>query len=155
MSYFQRRTGNPWSRPIDYDKEIAADLKLIADLENIAARGWFRTPETKPGYQFGLVDLFLENREKARAFDVSDDDLECYAWVADFSIAGLDLYGFKRTDLGPGWYGRGEALAKKIAAASGWAGDLLSVEEHANNLKKAKASLARHRRNQKKYTGKA
>lgn len=138
-----------FSREIDYDKAIAYDLALIADLENIAARGWFKAEGSS--YSFGLIDLFMVDREKARAFDVSDEDLESYAHIADYSDEGLALYGFTRDELPSGWYVRGEALAKKAEGATSWAADLPTAEQHAKALKHAKTSLARHRRNQKKF----
>ena len=158
MSYFQRPAKNPWSRPIDYDKEIADDLKRIADLEKVKAMGWFLSPEhaaRRNEYHFDLIGLFMENREKARAFDISDDDLEAYAHVADYSEAGLKLYGFSDDYAFPsGWWQRGEAFAKKVSASTYLGVELLTEAQHVDHLKKAKASLARHRRNQKKYTGK-
>ncbi len=151
MRNFSRK--NPWSYKLDYDKAIAEDLKNIADIENCLARGWVLGPsDVGQGYTVGLVDLFMRDREKARAFDVSDDDLEAYAHEAQYSDEGFRLYGFDRDrELPPGVYRRAKALDSKMESATQWAAGLRTAEWLAEELKRAKTSLARHRRNQKKF----
>lgn len=151
MRNFSRK--NPWSRKIDYDKAIAQDLKTIADIENCVARGWVLAAQHagKP-YNMDLFSLFMEEREKARAFNVSDEDLEAYAHMADYSEEGLKLYGFSLDYSFPaGWWQRAKALVARLEAETQWSGGVRTSEWLAEELKRAKTSLARHRRNQKKF----
>ena len=155
MSYsFSKK--NPWSHKIDYDKEIANDLRYIAYWENIIANEWFLPAQyvgTPVASSMTLMDLFMMDRPKAHAAGITDEELEAFAHVADYTAEGLVLYGFDpEKELPKGWFSLGEACAKKVHELSPFASQVLRTPEEAKKiLKLEKGHLARHRRNQKKF----
>jgi len=138
------RRNNPFSYQIDYDKALAEDevaiaywtkiieAKLFAEQPGdriidvvVCCGGWERLGLTRQD-ALDLRDEF-EYREADLPGDIPSSDSECYRnanKVYDEHLEPLDGHGQAPT----------EATAKK-------------------ELKRAKAALARHRRNKEKYGG--
>ncbi len=146
---------NGWGFAIDYDKEIAADLALLADVETCLERGWVK-PDGY-AYCFSLTDLALSSAEGAALVGLTDVDRACLGDAhelpeAEFARLGIPPLEYTDTGETPGqWYRRGDAIAKRLAESTAWSSDLLTREQLAKWRKKSKADLARHRRNQTKF----
>jgi hypothetical protein len=154
------RTGG-WGFKLDYDKEIASDEKLIAQLRRIIDSGWFH-PATmvKDGnardistYSVCLVDLlFMDVARVAPQLGLSLADLSdlAYAIDQDPSCAQLDGNVVELPEpVQPGAYKRGEVIADRLVQL--WEGDLYPEALAQKVLKKAKTDLSRHKRNKLKY----
>lgn len=150
-----------WGYKLDYDKEIAADEKLIAQLTRIIESGWFH-PATmiKDGaardisnYWVGLTALvFMDVARVAPQLGLSLADLSDLAYAIDHEFSCPQLDGSVvelPEEVQPGAYKRGKVIADRIVAL--WEGDLYPEAMAQKVLKKAKTDLARHKRNKLKY----
>lgn len=144
-------SGRGWGFKLDYAKEIAADLATIADVEHCLERGWIKPADIAGGRAYGLADHVLASTANAATLEMTDEDRACLADTLDYSEEAFDRLGLQKVEPTGDWYRRGDALAKRINAATGWSSDLLSREALTRWRKKARADLARHRRNQTKY----
>ena len=139
---------------IDYDKEIAYDLTLIERHErSLKTAGTFTAADlaTFPQGLSVLDYLWHEDTRLARwqaLTGLEIEDLRCMAHDADWEYPGLG--SVQSAD----WYKRGQRAW--AAAVKGYGTDdvlevIRSVEHERNQLRLAKAALARHRRNKEKY----
>lgn len=159
MSGMRARQGG-WGFKLNYDREIKADQDLITRMTNLIENRWFH-PATmiKDGvahdisnYSISLIDLALMDvKVTAAQLVLSLDDLSDLAYAADrnFSQAQLDGNVVELPHENPGAYKRGEVIVDRLEAI--WAGDLYTEALSRKVLKKAKADLARHKRNKAKH----
>jgi hypothetical protein len=154
------RTGG-WGFKLDYDKEIAADEKLIAQLTRIIENGWFHpttmiqdgSPRDISGNYAGLTTLvFMDIGRMAPQLGLSLADLSDLAWAVDQDPSCVQLDGSTvelPEPVQPGAYKRGKAIADRLVAL--WEGDLYPEALAKKVLKKAKTDRSRHKRNKLKY----
>lgn len=154
------RTGG-WGYKLDYDKEIASDEKLIAQLKRIIESGWFHPAAMiKDGgvrdissYWVGLTALvFMDVARVAPQLNLSLADLSDLAYAIDQepSCAQLDGSVVELPEpVQPGAYKRGKALADRLCDL--WEGNLYPETLAQKVLKKTKTDLSRHKRNKLKY----
>jgi hypothetical protein len=150
-----------WGFKLDYDKEIASDEKLIVQLTRIIENGWFHpTAMIKDGisrdistYSISLTALvFMDVARVASQLALSLADLSDLAYAADHEFSCPQLDGSVvelPEEVQPGAYKRGAAIADRLTTL--WEGDLYPEALVQKVLKKAKAGLARHKRNKLKY----
>ena len=159
MSGMRARQGG-YGFAINYDREIKADHDLVTQMTRLIENRWFH-PATmvKDGiardissYSISLIDLALMDvKVTAAQLGLSLDDLSDIAYAADrdFSSVQLDGSVVELPHETPGAYKRGEVIVDRLEAI--WAGDLYTEELLRKVLKKAKADLARHKRNKAKH----
>jgi hypothetical protein len=140
-----------WGHAIDYDKEIAADEKLVVQLTDpltifVSQELLPQAMQAYPGSiasQWSFYQLLAHpvegRRERAARFGLSMDDLRA-----------LSVYenddAFDEAPK-PGDYARGEVLGKQ------WEDfPVYTEEQRTKALRGARAALARHKRNKAKYT---
>ncbi len=135
-----------FSYAIDYDKEIAEDLRALARLEQEAALWPLLTPEEQ--------DFARESGSLPTGYLLAmSDPARCTAMgfppeAADEVAALLDARPMDYDKLADGWYRRAELAVK---AAVERYGEQVGIVTPAMRTK-AKAALARHRRNKAKNT---
>jgi hypothetical protein len=135
---------NPWSFAIDYDKAIAEDRARLAEVERLLALGITKSPDIAPGYWETLPYRAVVDAEVAAKLGLTDEDravLAAYTEIEGGTPVDYDA-------LPKGWYGLGEAIAKRLTAI--WDGDLPTATELKALRTKAKTDLARHLRNKEK-----
>lgn len=140
---------------IDYDRAIAADLAEIADAERCLERGWLKPDELEAGgIAYSLADHVLASTANAASLGMDDHDRACLADALEYSEAAFAHLGIALETVtdNRAWYRHGDALARRVSAATGWSSDLRTRERVTLALRKARASLARHRRNKSKYS---
>ena len=136
-----------WGYAINYEKEIANDLALIADLENCVARGWV-TPE---GCEWiSLQRAALDGGSWLERLGLTEDDRRCIAEYCEISDLECQCLGISLAGLPDDWYWRAETILKGMDAATEWSGGLLALPEIKKARARAMASLSRHRRNARK-----
>ena len=139
---------------IDYDKEIAYDLTLIERHErSLKTAGTFTAADlaTFPQGLSVLDYLWHEDTRLARwqaLTGLEIEDLRCMAHDADWEYPGLG------SGQSPDGHERGQRA--RAAAAEGFGTDVVHAvtrppAHERNQLRLAKAALARHRRNKEKY----
>lgn len=146
------RAPTRWGYAIDYDKEIAEDERLIAQLTDpltvlVSQELLPRALKAYPGSiasEWTLYQLLahpVEGRvERAALFGLSMDDLRALSVYEND-----DAFGEASK---PGDYPRGEVLGKQ------WADfPVYTEDQRAEALRVARAALARHRRNKAKSAG--
>lgn len=150
-----------WGFKLDYDREIAADSKLIEQLTRLIENRRFHPgvmikagfPIDISGYSITLIDLaFLDVMGTAAQLGLSLldlSDLACVMDREDFAMTQLDGSVVALPEEAQGAYKRGGVLVDRLEKI--WSGDLYSEEKSLALLKKAKADLARHKRNKAKY----
>lgn len=149
----------PFGYKVDYDREIAQDERDIREFEAALANGWthedrslgLSLPELVV-YAAGGVEPFA-GRVRYEALGLSPVDVaELAVWVLDNCLGDLPPKLQELVDQGqelPGWHARGEIVHKLVSAH--YHSHVLTEEQTRAALKKAKASLARHRRNREKH----
>lgn len=151
---------NPWSYQIDYDKEIAADeveVAYLSDARTIKIAALFEEwIEANPSTDYwDLNDLLWFVPESADLLGFTGDDVRTLFAHGDHSPEVEARFGEAQR----GDYQRGNALWSKpsLDPREDWASWRALRESgprgRAALLKKAKASLSRHRRNKAKYGG--
>lgn len=138
-----RNGKNPWSRAIDYDKAIAEDLRWIGYYSAIIEKGYFYPADYPDAYHVTLADLVMCGRIPGSDFGLSADAVEEMRQLCDAADVS------KTFTLTSGWYTRAEQAYKTILRVYP---DSLPREAVARErLKKQRASLASHKRNQAKH----
>lgn len=138
---------------LDYDREIKADLATIADVENVIARGWLMPDDVAAtGIVYDLAWHLVSNEAAAAAFGIGLEERLALAWTMEYSEAMIALAGLPLRDPAiEKWYRVGDDIARRVNAATGWANNLPTLAQAKKCRSKAKADLARHRRNQAKF----
>jgi hypothetical protein len=149
------KTNRGWGFKIDYARDIREDEAHIAHLTNpmciLISRELLPEAQAQyPEYTGWCVYEILVREPKtmeARAarFDLTLGCIRAWALFLD-----EDLVWSKLGDLQKGDYARGEALEARLGRN---AFEVLSEQDRRQALAKARASLARHKRNQEKYEG--
>ena len=145
-----RPTFKPFGYALNYAKEIATDEKLLARLERARDAGWVKTCD--PSYSYWLCDLMLDRAEIATAFGLTAEDRAALADARDLTeedFLARDIPRIQPSESPGSWYRRGDVILKRILFA--WDGDLYTATELKKQISHAKATLARHRRNKRKY----
>jgi hypothetical protein len=145
-----------WGFRIDYDRAIADDDARIAWAQRSLERGWYRReiPYLHMEGSMELLELWqlvLYCREVATSADYTEQDVADLACQLDVDIWAMhpDLPSEQAAPLG---WRRGEAIVLELKKLS--EGGLYLIEDEAaarRELRRAKASRARHLRNQEKY----
>jgi hypothetical protein len=161
VTVMRRFRTDGWGYKLDYDKEIAADEKLIAQMKRIIENGWFHpisividgSVRDISTYSCNLMNLvFMDVARVAPQLGLSLADLGdlAYAVDQDPSCAQLDGSVVELPDpVQPGAYKRGKVIADRLSEL--WEGDLYPAALAQKVLKKAKTDLSRHKRNKLKY----
>lgn len=160
--------GNPWAHKIDYDRSIADDEREIAALSDPVAIAVSAdlTPEEQSayfggGFHWDVADFVLsawgnpEHAERRLAMlGLSRQDIVDYVHTVESDpISRAEkapiLEGYDFADaVTRGAYARGREIAKRL---DGFHWYITTPEKRAERIKKAKANLARHKRNQAKF----
>lgn len=154
-----KRYSNPWSRKIDYVAAIADDEREIARLSDpvfialIASMTDGELAALKNGYRVDAFWLLADEKlgvERARIMGLSGTEVAQAFVSSEGDVEALDAAAARhdpsvRFEAGER-YRNGVALADKLHEMV-----LCTEEQRVAGLKRAKASLARHRRNQAKY----
>ncbi len=136
-----RALNQGWGYQLDYDKEIATDLREIKQTErHIPLAAALTDGERANGGPNIIFFLFDNVAERAPLLGLSLEDATDLAWFTDIGMQDTEE---PRT----GWYGRGEAISKRLIEQF----DHHVIADPQKLLKKLRARLARHRRNQKKF----
>jgi len=137
---------------IDYNREIAMDLRTIADTEHLIAQRLLKPDSWPTGYAFSVADAAIEGGEWLERLGITEDERHAIAWERECSDDAMLTRGIPLTQPTGNWYARADAALKRIAdLVRGWGNDLPTLAEMKRLRSKAKADLARHRRNQRKY----
>lgn len=160
--------GNPWAHKIDYDRSIADDEREIAALSDPVAIAVSAdlTPEEQSayfggGFHWDVADFVLsawgnpEHAERRLAMlGLSRQDIADYVFHAVNDphsrnalaplMEGYDYAAAVTRGAGA----RGREIAKRF---DGFHWYITTPAKRAERIKKAKASLARHKRNQAKF----
>jgi len=144
---------NPWSRPIDYDREIAEDERWIAACEAALANGWW-SPECFPGIELAVLagghvlGLDWAKHLKFETLGITREDVLGMAMWADWKG---DLQALATTgDEEQVPVRLGIAAFKKLSETSILSENLPTHARLQSDLKLHRTRLARHRRNQVK-----
>jgi hypothetical protein len=156
---------SPWSFKIDYDKAIAEDEAYIAKLTTCMEKGWYATQitwsdtdgKTVTSELMDLADLALYVPGVAASIPLSLQDLsDMVAYRTRHSDPDYEnqirtgvekMLGVTLPPESSCWYQRGEGV---VCSLDGFT-FLPREAEVKTLLKKAKASLSRHKRNKVKY----
>lgn len=142
-----RRSSNPWGYKIDYDKEIAEDLRCIAIVENQLKLAETFTDKDRDAIARGFIYI--------SSYMAADPERAALAMglelqhVCDF-LAWNDYDVPRMREASPGWATRAAAVERMIRERYDvmfWGRDLKKT------LSKYKADLARHQRNKVKFGG--
>jgi hypothetical protein len=139
-----------WGFKIDYAKAIADDDARIGWAELSMRRGWYKRPVGDHGYVISeLWELILYFPDAARAAGLSLQDVADYARVVDADLAWTHNPELPEARQDAAGWKRGHEVDAEIARIGGW---LFADEAAAKlELKRAKASRARHIRNREQY----
>ncbi len=137
----------PWAYRVNYDREIAEDLKQIAIAERHIPLAAVLTEEERAKGAFDLAIfsfLFLDVEHRAPLLGLSASDVADLWWFCDLRDG---YYGYTAPEPDKGWYSRGEAINKRLTE---------QFEDYVQRdpllrIKKLRARLARHRLNQRKF----
>lgn len=162
-----KRFSKGWGFKIDYAKAIKEDEALIADCTRAIENHWFipvwhpplatirvEAPNVEKGESeyceyWTLIQLFLTFPEYAYAAGLTDEDLGVLVHTLD-GYEGPLYDRFPVPISGPQLWKKSDELISKIEQLLP-SGTLYSEESNRATLKRAKASLARHKRNAKLY----
>lgn len=138
---------------IDYNREIALDLKTLADIEHLITHGLLKPDAVATtGYAFSIADAALQGGEWLARLGITEDERHAIAWERELPDASFEKLGIPLTEPTGNWYRCADTAYKRLAALAGdWGNDLPTLAEAKRIRAKAKADLARHRRNQLKY----
>lgn len=155
------RSRHGWGFKLDYDREIKFDEALIVSMTTLIDNGWFH-PTTivldgvvidVRSYHYSLIDLALADAfGTAAKLGLTVDDLGDIARTRhrDHRLHQLDGSVVVTSETAtPGAYQRGDKLLERIVSIH--EGELPDEATAHKILKKAKADLARHKRNKAKY----
>lgn len=136
-----------WGYKINYDKEIANDLKEIANTERHLPLAQVLTAEERAmgDWQLDLVSFLFRNVEqRAPLLGLTPADVADLWWYCE-----LDGYKYDYDVPEPtkGWYGRGAAIDKRLREQY----DNYVLRDPQARLKKLRGALSRHRRNKVKF----
>jgi hypothetical protein len=151
----ERPRSRGWGYAIDYVKEIAADQARIAHLSSEPCIRASREllPEAQAAFpDFADWDVYYLITYKPEGvaargavFGLTLEDVRAWAYLYDSQDDALwALLG----DHQPGDYARGKAIDARLGR---YAFDVWSEADRRKALAKAKAALARHRRNAEKH----
>lgn len=151
------RAKTQWGYAIDYDREIArdqADIEALTSPLLLAVIAEMTEADAKimtSGYSYGghgvlafVINVPARWQQRAKIFGLTSLEITEMAALAEWST-GISEIDSAESD--QGWYQRAEVLFSKWETFT-----FLSEEERRNRLAKAKASMARHRRNKEKYS---
>lgn len=155
----KNKTSRGWGFKIDYDRAIADDEAGIRWAELSIARGWYRRswPYENPALgSFETVELWqliLYCPDAAAAGGWSAQDRADLAQALDLDMwneRARSLWGeLPEPQPGPAGLRRGEAIVDEVQRLGGF---VFQDEAAARaELRRAKASRARHMRNREKY----
>ena len=147
-----RRPDRGFGFAIDYNREIALDLKSIADAEHLITRSLLKPHSWPAGYAFSVADAAIEGGEWLARLGITEEERHAIAWERECSDDAMRALGIPLTQPVGDWYKRADGALGRIAElARGWGSDLPTLTEAKRLRSRAKASLARHRRNQSKF----
>ena len=132
-----------WGYKLNYDREIETDLQEIAQVErHVPIAATLTEAERAMGsFALGIHHwLMADVSTRAPLLGITESDAHDLAWYWD---SGLP----ESTEPAPGWYGRAEAISKRLSEQFG---DYV-IRDPAEFLKKLRTRLARHRRNKAKF----
>lgn len=136
-----------WGYKLDYDKEIAIDLKEIATAERHVPLAAVLTPEERAmgTWHLDLVSFLFRNVEqRAPLLGLSPGDVADLWWYSDLSPGA---YEYDAPEPTKGWYGRGKIIDDRLREQY----DAYVLSEPQKLLKKLRGALSRHRRNKVKF----
>jgi hypothetical protein len=136
-----------WGYRIDYDKEIANDLKEIAAAERHIPLAQVLTKQERDGAWFNLsvvAFLFANVEQRSPLLKLSATDVADLWWYCELDASWSE---YDVPEPSSGWYSRGEAINKRLVAEFGEYvhGDPQKL------IKKYRAALSRHRRNKVRH----
>ncbi len=141
------RAARPWAYRVNYDREIAEDLKQIAIAERHIPLAAVLTEEERAQGEFHLPIvsfLFLNVGQRAPLLGLSATDIADLWWFCDLRDG---YYGYTALEPDKGWYSRGEAIDKRLTEQY----DLYVQRDPLLRIKKLRTRLSRHRRNKAKF----
>lgn len=139
-----------WGFKIDYAKAIADDDSRIAWAQRSIERGWYRRPVGTAGFVVDqLWELVLYFSDIPQTLGFTLQDAADYAYWADAEFAWTHNADLPEARQDAAGRARGKEIAIEIDRIGG---RLFSDESEARaELRKAKASRARHIRNREEY----
>lgn len=136
-----------WGYRIDYDKQIAIDLKEIATAERHVplARALTEEERARGDWHLDLVSFLFGNVEqRAPLLGLSTADVADLWWYSDMNAGTCD---YDAPEPAKGWYGRGKAIDDRLRAQY----DNYVLRDPQKLLTKLRGALSRHRRNKVKF----
>lgn len=136
-----------WGYRIDYDKEIANDLKEIAVAERHVPLSQVLTAEERAvgDWHLDLVSFLFRNVEqRAPLLGLSTTDVADLWWYCDLNSG---TYDYDAPEPAKGWYGRGKAIDDRLRQQY----DQYVLRDPQKLLKKLRGALSRHRRNKVRF----
>lgn len=142
-----------WGYKLDYAKEIANDLREIAQAERHVPLAAVLTEQerAKGAWHLDVLWFLLADIPGRMALvGVTAEEVRLLVWLLDFDGYDAEL---KHLGVDPderpagGWYGRATAVATRLQEQF----DTCVIRDPQPLLKKLRARLARHRRNQGKF----
>lgn len=134
-----------WGYQIDYERAIADDRRQIASLEGLAARGLLGVAPDEYLWARAIADDAV-----AATFALTLADRKALAYWLNYRPEELPA-AIEAADLPPRWGARAVAIETALTAVWPNSSTLPTADEHRRALRKAKADLARHLRNQATY----
>jgi len=141
------RFNDGWAYKLDYDKEIAEDLKQIAACERQLPLAAVLTKEEREGAWYYLTIeafLFTNVDQRAPLLGLSPADVADLWWDSDLDPS---RFSYHAPEPAKGWFARHAAINKRLLAEFGEYVD----QEPQKRLTKLRATLSRHRRNKVKF----
>lgn len=140
------RAANPWAYRVDYDKEVAVDLKEIAQAERHVPLAQVLTEaERALTWELDLMQfLFSDVERRASLLGLTPDDVADLWWYHDLDPSGFE---YDAPEPKKGWYGRGEKLCVRLTEQY----DIHVIRDPQARLKYLRARLSRHRRHKVKF----
>jgi hypothetical protein len=137
-----RAFNQDWGYAIDYDKEIANDLREIEQTERHLplVASLTEAERSGPWYQLDIGSFLVADLARATLLGMTEQE-------ATDLLEFLELTPADAPEPERGWYLRGSATWKRTGAMFG----SHVIRDPKTLLKKLRARLARHRRNQKRF----
>lgn len=136
-----------WGYRIDYDKEIANDLKEITATERHVQLAQVLTAEERAmgDWHLDLASFLFRNVEqRAPLLGLSTTDVADLWWYWDLNAGTCD---YDTPEPANGWYGRGARIEERLREQYG----SYVLRDPQKLLKKLRGALSRHRRNKVKF----
>lgn len=112
-----RRPDRGFGYAIDYNREIALDLRSVADADHLIARGLLKPDSWPAGYAFSVADAAIEGGEWLARLGITEDERHAIAWERECSDDAMRARGIPLTPPVGDWYRRADEDDRRVKEA--------------------------------------